>query len=96
MRPSFRVLFLIVAVSLVLHVSALNTLVILIGYAIAENVDHRLAKREREKWIEGELDGWKQSTDYAEYEDKGNLTRLKLTGQNQIIAARVAQLLRGI
>jgi len=95
MRPLFRMWFLIVIACFVLNLSSGRMLIVLVGYAIAEYVDQRLAKRTREKWIADVMYGWDQCADGTEYEEKGNLTRVKLTGQNQIVAARVADLLRG-
>ncbi len=37
--------------------------------------------------------GWKVSAEDPEYEDKGKVSRTRLTGSDQIIAARVAELL---
>ena len=36
--------------------------------------------------------GWKQKNADSEYEDKGNLSRIRLVGQNPIIVARIAEL----
>jgi hypothetical protein len=38
--------------------------------------------------------GWEPSKDDPEYEDKGGLTRLRFTGKYQIVAARIAEVLR--
>jgi hypothetical protein len=66
--------------------------VILIGYGIAEYVDHRLTKKAREKLFDDMLFGWEPSKDDSEYEEKGNLSRVRLTGQSQILAARIGDL----
>ena len=68
--------------------------VILIGYGIAEYLDQRQARKERDTINEYETDGWKQCEGEPEYEEKGNMSRVKLTGQNQIIVTRIAELLR--
>ena len=44
MRPSLRVLFLISAASIVLHVSLLSTLIILAGYIASDRLDLWLSK----------------------------------------------------
>jgi hypothetical protein len=94
MRPSSRALFLIVAASVVLHISAVNTLAILIGYLAFERLDWWLAKRARARKFDGIIFEWDQSKEHPEEEVKGNLSRIRLTGQNQIITARIADLLR--
>ncbi len=94
MRPSFRALFLILVASLVLHFSVLNTLAILIGYLVLERLDWWMGKRAREKKFDEIIFEWKQSKEDPEEEVKGTLSRIRLTGQNQIITARVADLLR--
>ena len=92
MNPSFKVWWLIVVGCVALHLSGWNTAVVLVGYAIAEYFDHRQKRRARAKVVEGEIYGWEQSKSDSEYEEKGNLSRVRLVGQNQIIAARVAEL----
>jgi hypothetical protein len=94
MRPSSRALFLIVAASVVLRVSALNTLAILIGYLVFERLDWWLAKRARERNFDEIIFEWEQNKEQPEEEVKGALSRIRLTGQNQIITARIADLLR--
>ena len=94
MRPSFRVLFLILAASIMLHISASNTFVILLGYAIVERLEQWLARRTREKKFDDIIFEWEPNKDEPEEEVKGSLSRVRLTGQNQIITARIADLLR--
>jgi hypothetical protein len=94
MRPSFRAWFLIIAASVAFNFAVWNTAVILIGYGIAEYLDQWQAGKEREKVCEDEIFGWEPSKDDPEWEAKGNLSRVRLTGQNQIVAARIAGLLR--
>jgi hypothetical protein len=57
-------------------------------------LDQRLAKKAREESIDKVMFGWEPSKDDPEYEDKGGLTRVRLTGKDQILAARIAELLR--
>jgi hypothetical protein len=52
MRPSFRVLFLISAASVVLHVSLLSALIILAGYIASDRLDLWLSKRKRKRAID--------------------------------------------
>jgi hypothetical protein len=94
MRPSFRVLFLILAASVLLHVSASNTFVILVGYAIVERLEQWFATKAREKKFDDIIFEWEPSKDEPDEEVKGTLSRIRLSGQNQIITARIADLLR--
>ena len=91
-KPSFRVWFLIVAAYLVFHLSFWVFLVILIGYGIAEDFDQWLAKRSREGTFDDEMFGWEQSKGEPEMEEKGDSIRVRLTGQNQILAVRIGEL----
>ena len=93
---STRALFLIAAAAAIFHLSSWQASVVLFGYGICAYFDQWLSRREREKVISDEMDGWEKDSDEAEYETKGNWSRVRLTGQNQIIAARVANLLRRI
>ena len=94
MRPSFRAIFLISAASAVLHVSPSNMLIVLVGYIGFERLDWWLARKAREKKFDDIIFEWQQSNKESEWEVKGTLTRIRLTGQNQIITTRVADLLR--
>jgi len=58
-----------------------------------EQLDRWLSQREREKAIHDVMCGWKVSAEDPEYEDKGKVSRARLTGSDQVITARVAELL---
>src|SRR2546429_7719485 len=94
MQISWRVAFLIVAAAGAMHLSLWKVFVVLVGYLGFEQLDRWLSKRAKEKAIHGVMCGWKVSADDAEYEDKGAVSRARLTGSDQIITARVAELLR--
>jgi hypothetical protein len=96
MQTSLRSAFLIVAAAAVLDLSLLKTCLILIGYWCFERLDLWLAKRVKDAAIADVMDGWETNPEYPEDEDKGGLTRVKLSGPNQIIVARVAELLRRV
>jgi hypothetical protein len=96
MRPSFRVLFLIVTGSVALHISTLTTFIMLVGYVAFERFDWWLARREREKKFDEIIFNWEPSKEEPESEEQGGISRIRLTGQNQIITARIADLLRGM
>lgn len=94
MTTSWRVLFLIVAAAGALRVKTWIMLVILFGYLAFERLDQWLAQRSLEKAIDDEIFGWEPDKDDPEYETKGAVGRVRLTGQSQIIATRIAMLLR--
>jgi hypothetical protein len=92
MNQSFRVWFLLIIACVSFHLSGWHTAVVLIGYAIAEYADQWRTKKARAKVLNDVMHGWEQRKDDPEHEDKGNLSRVRLVGQNQIIAARIADL----
>lgn len=92
MNPSFKVWWLIIVGCVTFNLSGRLTAVVLGGYALAEYVEQWRASKAREKVVEDVLFGWKQKKADSEYEDKGNLTRIRLVGQNPIIVARIAEL----
>jgi len=92
MKPSFRAWFLI-GVACVVFNLRWATAVILVGYGLAEYFDYRQAKKAREEILEDVLFGWEPSRDDPESEEKGAIARARLTGKDQILAARIAELL---
>jgi hypothetical protein len=92
MKPSFRAWFLI-GVACVVFNLRWGSAVILAGYGLAEYFDQRQSKKEREEVVDDVLFGWRLSEDDKTCEDKGGLSRVRLTGGDQILAARVAELL---
>jgi hypothetical protein len=99
MHPSYRVLFLIAAGLTVLHVSLLHTLIVLLGYLVFEWVDERVALKAKQKKIAKlykVIFEWKPSNEDPAYEEQGGTTRIRLTGADQIVTARVADLVREI
>src|SRR5712691_3400705 len=96
MRPSWRVTFLIMAELAVHNIALWKATVVLIGYWSFERLDQWLSKRAKEKVIDDETDGWRTDPDNPEYEDNGQLTRVKLSDKEQIMVTRVAELLRRI
>lgn len=96
MQMTLRAAFLIGAGAVIFHLSFWVACLLLIGYGVFALIDQWLAKRAKEKVVEDEIYGWEQDKDDPEHENKGNLTRLKLTGKEQIIVTRVAGILRRI
>ena len=93
MQISWRVAFLIVAVAGAMHLSLWKVFVVLVGYLGLEQLDRRLSQRAKEKAIHEVMCGWKVSAEDLEYEDKGKVSRARLTGSDQILAARVGEML---
>ena len=88
--------FLLVVAAIALHLSIFWTALILFGYAICAYTDAWLVKKAKNKVIEDETEGWEVDPENSEWENKGGLTRVRLTGRDQIIVTRVANLLRRI
>jgi hypothetical protein len=92
MKPSFRAWFLIGVACVVLNLRW-GSAVLFVGYALAEYFDQRQSKKESEEVVDDMLFGWKPSEDDKTFEDKGTLSRMRLTGVDQVLTARVAELL---
>ena len=84
--------WLIIVACVTFNLSGRLTAVVLGVYALAEYIEQWRAKKARERVVEDVLVGWKQKNADSEYEDKGNLSRIRLVGQNPIIVARIAEL----
>jgi len=94
MKISFRAWFLIIVACAVFKLPIWMTVAVVFGYEIAEYFDQRQAKKARQQNLDDVMFGWEPSKDDPEYEDKGGLTRVRLSGKDQILAARIAELLR--
>src|SRR5215471_492362 len=98
MQISLRAPFLIVAASLIFHLSLWQVGVLLVGYGVCEYFDQWWAKRAKDKVkdevFDDEIYGWESDADDLDYENKGALTRMKLVGRQRIIVTRVAEILR--
>ena len=93
---SARAAFLLIAAAAIFHLPVWKVCLLLIGYVGFESLDQWLAKRAKGKVIEDEIYGWETDRDDSSEETKGNLTRVKLSGHQQIIVTRVAEILRRI
>ena len=93
MQISWRVAFLIVAAAGAMHLSLWKVFVVLVGYLGFEQLDRRLSQRVKEKATHDVMCGWTISAEDPAYEDKGKVSRARLTGSDQVITARVAELL---
>ncbi len=98
MQTSWRSVFLIVVAAGALGLATWKVFLVVFGYMIFENLDQWLAKRARTKAIGNAIDyvlfGWETDPNDAEHEEKDQWSRVRLTGKDQIIVARIADLLR--
>ena len=93
---SIRAGFLIVAASAIFHISWWAIGFLFLGYYGCALLDARWAKRAREEAIDWEMDGWEKDPDDPECEFKGQLGRVRLTGQDQALFHRMAAMLRSM
>lgn len=92
MKFPWRATLLIFAVGPVAHSPFAYTLLVYVGFLICECLD----QMNKQRVVEDQMDGWEADRDAPESETKGNLSRVRLTGQNQIVAYRLADLLSRI
>lgn len=64
------------------------------GYIALDFWDCVLKRKAIERLLEEETDGWKQDKEDSEYEYRGNWSRIKLKGPDQIIVTRIGEMLR--
>jgi hypothetical protein len=93
---TFRTGFLIIAAAKFFHLSFSQMCLLLFGYFGFAALDQWLANRATEKVIDGEVSGWTVDADGSEFESNGNMSRVKLPQNEQIVVTRVAELLRKI
>lgn len=92
MKPSFKVWWLIIVSGVAFNLSGRFTVFVLVVYALAEYIEQWQARKARAKVVDDVLFGWKPKNVDSEWEDKGNLTRIRLVGQNPLVVARIAEL----
>jgi hypothetical protein len=95
-RPSFAVVFLIFVGTAAARFSPWMALLVVAGYIAFDFLDCVLKRKAVEKFLEEETTGWEQDKEDSEYESRGNLSRVKLTGSDQIIVTRIGEMLRRI
>jgi hypothetical protein len=91
MKPSFGTYFLIVVGLAIFHLSWWRTAFVLIGYYACSSLDEWLVRRSREKAFEYEVEDWQIDQSDPEWESKGNWTRRRLSGSDQMIVTRVIE-----
>jgi hypothetical protein len=93
-RPSYSVIFLIIVGMAFTRYPAWMAAFIVLGYIAFDFLDYSLKRKAIEKLFEEETTGWERDEEDSEYENRGNLSRIKLTGQDQIIVTRIGEMLR--
>jgi len=97
-QTSWRVLFLIVVAAEGFHFAVWQTLLILVVYVVLEYFDQWLSKIAKTKAVGKAIDdvvyGWHTVPDDPTLEVKDEWSRTKLVGSEQILVARIAELLR--
>ena len=96
---NIRIYFLLGAGGAALNLPLWKVIVLIAGYAICDTIDQLLLRKQmRKRLIEAvdyEFDGWEAQHDPT-WESKGNLSRVKLAGENQILFARITDLMRSV
>jgi hypothetical protein len=91
-RPSYAVLFLIIVGAANARFPTWAAALVVLAYIGLDFLDYRAKRMAIESVIEYETTGWKPDPDKtgwkadAEYEIRGNLSRRKLTGNDQIMS----------
>lgn len=93
-RPSYAVLFLIVVGTVAVRFPTWIALSVVGGYIALDFLDSILKREAIEKLLDEETTGWEQDKEDSEYETRGNLSRIKLKGPDQIIVTRIGEMLR--
>jgi len=90
---SLKAAFLILAGSVVLHVSPLNTLIILCGFMVCAYADRWLVERAMFKIVSEEME-WKDDKEHPEWQVSkgGGLTRIKLPEEHQAVVYRMGEM----
>jgi hypothetical protein len=92
MKYPWRATLLIFGIAPVVHSPYGYTLLVYFGFLICGCLD----QMNKIKVFEAQMEDWEADPDDPENETKGNFSRRRLTGQNQIVAYRVADLLSKI
>ena len=94
MRFPWRATFLIVALVPTLNVSWVYVAFILVGYNVFNFVEHLQKQTALDSEFEYEFLDWEVDQEDPGWENKGNLSREKMSPDNQIVVARTTDLLR--
>jgi len=91
---SITVLFLLALAAFHFSLSLVQSVVLFAGYVGFTALDAWYRRRRTAKLVDDELFGWEVDKEDTEYENRGNLSRRRLTGENQIVAVRVVKTLQ--
>jgi hypothetical protein len=84
----WRATFLIFAMGPVVHSPFAYTILVWFGFLICGCLD----QMNKFRVFEDQTEGWEADPDDSGSETRGNLSRVRLTGQNQIVAYRLADI----
>lgn len=90
---SLRAIYLLLFGAAALHLPFWAWICLLVGYAVCEFLDNRRGSKAKDRVFEDEMEGWEPDPGDPSLEHKNGEVRVRLTGQEQIVAMRVAQLL---
>ncbi len=93
-KPSYAAMFLILVGTVAARFPVWIALSVVVGYIALDFLDCIVKRKAIEKLFDEETAGWEQDKKDSEYESRGNLSRLKLTGTDQIIVTRIGEMLR--
>jgi hypothetical protein len=97
---SIRIYFLLGVGSAVLKLHFWEVLTLIAGYAVCDFIDQFLLKKRMRKrltdGVDHEIYGWETDQDDPTSESKGDFSRVKLTQENQILFARVTDVMRSV
>jgi hypothetical protein len=89
--------FLIIVGGIIFKLSLLQIVMVIVLYTACSEandwITRRAARSKRDKALDYEISGWEVDPNDETHEVKGALTRIRLTGTDQIIVTRVAHLL---
>jgi hypothetical protein len=89
MKFPWRATLLIFAISPLIHSPFAYTILVYVGFLICGCLD----QMKKYQVFEDEMEGWEADPVESAHETRGNLSRVKLTGQNQIVAYRLADIM---
>lgn len=97
MRPQLAPLFLILVAAVALNFSLTRTVVVMVLYSFLSDFDRWWERRQRRKELDklrdDEISDWNPSSEGSEWESKGSMARVRLTGAHQLLYGRIVEFL---
>jgi hypothetical protein len=93
---SFATLFVLAIAAFRFHLNPIETIVLFAGYLGFAWLDKWYRRRQRQKIVEYELFGWKADNEDGDFENKGEMSRRRLTGQDKVNVSRCLKNFLGI